>query len=70
MATCQKLDPKTGRIQGSDLLIENTEGQNSSRLALVDVFGDGYFRLTILSLVYHSNRIKSKVTKPSNNPVI
>jgi hypothetical protein len=39
----KELDPKTGRIQGSDLLFENTEGQNSSRLALVDVFGDGYF---------------------------
>jgi hypothetical protein len=43
MAACQKLDPKTGRIQGNDLLIENTEGQNSLRLDLVDVFGDGYF---------------------------
>ena len=43
MVACQKLDPKTGMIQGNDSLIENTEGQNSSRLALVDVFGDGYF---------------------------
>jgi hypothetical protein len=39
MAACQKLDPKTGRIKGGDLLIENTGSQNSSRLALVDVLG-------------------------------
>jgi hypothetical protein len=49
MAVCQKLDPKTGRIWGSDSLIKDAEGQNSSRLALVDVFGDGYSQLTILS---------------------
>ena len=49
MEACQKLDLKTGSIQGNDLLIENTEGQNSSRQALVDVFGDGYFWLTVLS---------------------
>jgi hypothetical protein len=49
MVVCQKLDLKTGRIQGSDSLIKDAEGQNSSRLALVDVFGDGYFRLTVLS---------------------
>ena len=27
MAACQKLDPKTGMIQGNDSLLENTEGQ-------------------------------------------
>jgi hypothetical protein len=43
MVACQKLDPKTSMVQGSDSLTENTKGQNSLRLALVDIFGDSYF---------------------------
>jgi hypothetical protein len=70
MVAGQKLDPKIAMTQGNDSLIENTEGQNSSGLALVDLLGTVTFDRLLLDLVYHSSYFKTKVIKPSNNPII
>jgi len=70
MVVGQKLESKIGMTQGNDSLIENTEVQNSSGLALVDLLGTTIFDRLLLNLVYHSNYFKSKVVLQSNNPLI
>ena len=45
-------------------------GRNNLRLTLVDKFGNSLFQLSIFYLVYHSTYFKTKIIKPSNDPLV